>query len=98
MNTTIEFIFRNKQYSCLVYVDNSSSPYYAFVELQDDILIAEFGNDISRLPKKDDYPALVEIRESIFIAIKDLPEFIAAPNKRELLLKGSPGSFEQHAC
>ncbi|MFL5811475.1 MAG: hypothetical protein ACJ749_18265 [Flavisolibacter sp.] len=47
-------------------------------------LIHEFGEEISvktdfekRLPKKDDYPALILLREAIFIAVKYLPEFLA---------------------
>jgi len=103
METPIKFMFRGKQYGCIVNVDSSSNPCYAFIELQDDKLIAEFGKDISvktdfknRLSKKDDYPALVEIRESIFAAIKELPEFKAATNKRELLQNGSSGLLGQH--
>ena len=94
MDLPINFLFRNKVFSCIVFIDNSSNPCYVFAELKDVELIAEFGEDITvktdfnqRLPKQDDYPALVETRESIFTAIKTLPEFETAQHKIELLAR-----------
>lgn len=100
MDLSTNFLFRNKLSSCLVFIDSSSTPCYVFVELQDAGLIAEFGEEITvktdfekRLPKKDDYPALIELRQSIFVAIKFLPDFVAAHHKMELLENGSSNSF-----
>lgn len=100
MDLPIEFQFRNKQFTCIVFIDSSSSPCYIFAELQDADLIAEFGNEITvktdfkiRLSKKDDYPALAEVRQSIFMAVKRLPEFTLAYYKIEGLKKVNPRSF-----
>jgi hypothetical protein len=83
MDVRIEFIFRNKRSTCKVYPDKGTIPCYFFAELNDADLIAEFGDEIAiktdlvkRLPKKDDYPSLIDLRESIFTAIKLKPELI----------------------
>lgn len=101
MELPVEFLFRDKQYNCIAFIDNSSSPFYIFADLQDAALIAEFGKEITvktdfekRLPKKDDYPSLVEIRQSIFMAVKLLPEFAAARYKLELRKKANSESGE----
>jgi hypothetical protein len=84
MGLHVPFIFRNKPSSCTVYIDSSATPRYLFIELKDQGLIDEFGADITvktdferRLPKQDDCPELVALREVIFHAIKHLPEFLA---------------------
>lgn len=92
MDLPVEFFFRKKRASCTVYIDSSTNPCYVFVVLKDPDLIAEFGEDITiktdfekRLPKQDDYPALIAMRESIFAVIRYLPEFLAAHRKIEFL-------------
>ncbi|RYG00061.1 MAG: hypothetical protein EOO07_35950 [Chitinophagaceae bacterium] len=89
MGIHVPFPFRNKPSTCTIYIDSSTRPCYVFVCLNDRDLIHEFGEEITvktdftrRLPKKDDYPALVVLRDAIFNAIKELPEFIA---KRRLV-------------
>lgn len=104
MDLPTNFMFRNQLCSCIAFIDNSSIPCYVYVELQEAGLIAEFGKEITvktdfekRLPKKDDYPALIEIRQSIFEAIKCLPDFVAAHHKKEPLEHAHPNSFIHRA-
>lgn len=94
MDLTIQFIFRNKLYSCIVCIDSSEYPCFVFVTLTDKELISEFGDDITiktdcekLLPKRDDYAELIELRQSIFDVTKMIPEFIAAKRKMKLLAK-----------
>ncbi|MBC7947760.1 MAG: hypothetical protein H7Y42_07760 [Chitinophagaceae bacterium] len=103
MDLPIEFLFRNKRSSCIVFIDSSASPCYVFAELIDADLIAEFGKEITvktdfnqRLPKQDDYPALIEIRQIIFTAVKRLPDFVAAHHKIELLERRTPVFLSHH--
>lgn len=84
MGLLVPIIFRNKASICTIYIDSSKNPCYLFVDLQGQELIAEFGKEITiktdfniRLPKQDDYPALVLLRDVIFNALKHFPEFIA---------------------
>ena len=84
------FTFRSKPSVCTIYIDRSATPCYVFVDLKDLDLIQEFGEEVTvktdftvRLPKQDDYPALVELRDAIFTSLKELPAFIA---KRTLKL------------
>lgn len=84
-----QFIFRNKEYSCSIYIDSGSEgPFYVFVDLLDKELINEFGDEVTiktdfkiRLSKQDDYPAIAELRQAIFNAIQTNQEFITAKNK-----------------
>jgi hypothetical protein len=92
MSLHVPFTFRKKPSSCTIYIDSSTSPCYVFVSLNDQELIHEFGEEITvktvftrRLPKKDDYPALIVLRDAIFHAIKDLPEFITKRRQVEIL-------------
>jgi hypothetical protein len=92
MGLHVPFIFRNKPSSCTIDIDSSTSPCYVFACLNDQELIHEFGEEVTvktdftrRLPKKDDYPALVALRDAIFNAIKDLPEFIIKRRQVEIL-------------
>ena len=84
MGLIVPFIFRNKVSTCALYVDSAKNPCYLFIDLKDQELIREFGEEITvktdferRLPKKDDYPALILLREAIFDAVKHLPAFLA---------------------
>ena len=92
MNSIVQFSFRNKVSSCNVFIDSSEDPCYVFAILLDQDLINEFGDEVTiktdcekRLPKKDDYAQLVELRDAIFDAVKTIPEFIAAKNELMLL-------------
>jgi len=93
MDLNIQFTFRNKNHSCNIYIDSTAYPCYIFVILTDRELIKKFGDEITiktdcekRLPKKDDYSELVELRESIFTTVKLMPEFMAV-KKRMILLR-----------
>jgi len=93
MNLNIHFTYRSNNYSCNIYIDSTAYPCYIFVILTDGELIKKFGDEITiktdcekRLPKKDDYFELVELRESIFNTVKAMPEFIAV-KKRMILLR-----------
>lgn len=94
MDSIIEFNFRNKNYSCIFYVDVSADPCFVFVILSDKELINEFGEDVTiktdctnLLPRNDDYPELKELRKSLFTAIKTTPEFNGLKEKKMLLTK-----------
>ncbi len=89
MGLLVPFVFRKKACLCSIYIDSAESPCYVFIDLKDKELIQEFGEEVTvktdfekRLPKQDDYPALVLLREAIFNALKELPEFMA---KRRLV-------------
>ena len=99
MQLNLEFTFRNKGHTCNIYIDSTAHPCYIFVILTDKELIKEFGDEITiktdcekRLPKKDDYSELVELRESIFSAVKTIPEFIAV-KKRMILLRQPQNNY-----
>jgi hypothetical protein len=84
MGLLVPFIFRNKASVCTIHINSSATPCYIFIDLKDEELIHEFGEEISietdferRLPKQDDCPALVVLRDVIFDAVKLLPEFMA---------------------
>lgn len=84
MDLHVAFSFRNKQSLCNVFIDSSATPCYVFIDLKDRELIQEFGEEITiktdfdiRLPKQDDYPALIALRDAIFISLTELPAFIA---------------------
>ena len=92
MGSNVQFIFRNKVRSCIVYIDGSADPCYIFVILFDKELINEFGDEVTiktdcekRLPKRDDYPQLIELRQAIFDAVKNIPGFIEAKKGMMLL-------------
>ena len=98
MELNLQFTFRNKDHSCNIYIDSTAHPCYIFVILTDKELIKEFGDEITiktdcekLLPKKDDYAQLVELRESIFSAVKTIPEFVVE-KKRMILLRQSQNS------
>ena len=100
MGLLVPFVFRNKASVCTIYIDSAKSPCYLFIDLKDQELIQEFGEEITvktdfetRLPKKDDYPALVVLRDAIFNAIKGLPEFLAKRRPAHSIAKSSVKSF-----
>ncbi|HVE60745.1 MAG TPA: hypothetical protein VNA26_02935, partial [Chitinophagaceae bacterium] len=77
---------------------------YIFVLLISPEIIKEFGDEISiktdcekLLPKKDDYPQLVRLRQSIFDAIKIIPEFLAAKEKMILLNQSQAGNLKKYS-
>ncbi|GAC1424964.1 MAG: hypothetical protein NVS1B13_13800 [Flavisolibacter sp.] len=83
MELEVQFIFRRESCLCRAFVDVSEYPCYIFVLLRQPKLINEFGEEVSikndfeiLLPKKDDYPDLVELRQAIFDAIKAKPAFM----------------------
>lgn len=89
MDLTIQFPFRNKLYSCIVYMDIADDPCYVFIMLSDKELVKEFGEDVTLktdcvrlLDKTDDYPELVNLRQAIFDVVKTTPEFTVAKDKR----------------
>jgi hypothetical protein len=98
MQLNLQFTFRNKGHTCKIYIDSTAHPCYIFVILTDKELIKEFGDEITiktdcekRLPKRDDYSELVELRESIFKTVKVMPEFMAV-KKRMMLLRQTQNS------
>lgn len=92
MEIHVEFWFRSIEYSCSAFIDSSQYPCYIFTILDDPGLISEFGSDITiatdgkkRLAKKDDYAALVDLRQAIFNAIKEVPQFLSSTVKMKIL-------------
>lgn len=95
MDLNIQFTYKNKSHACNIYIDSTAYPCYIFVIFTDKDLIKKFGDEITiktdcekRLPKKDDYFELVELRESIFNVVKIMPEFKAV--KKEMILLRQP--------
>ena len=87
----VNFSYRNKTYSCNCYMDIAIDPSFIFVTLLDNVLITEFGADVSIktdcvniLAKKDDYAELIKLRQAIFNVFKTTPEFMVGKNKRML--------------
>lgn len=88
MDTPVLFRFRNKGFRCFTYIDNTNPPSFIFIELLDQELVREFGEEVTiktdfekRLPKKDDYPALISLRQAIFDALSTIPEFLIAKRR-----------------
>lgn len=86
----IQFIFRGKICTCSFLIDCSAYPGYIFIFIADKEVIAEFSEEVTiktdfvkLLSKKDDYPALVTLRQAILDAISPTPECIAAAKKFE---------------
>jgi hypothetical protein len=82
MDAWIEFIFRNKLYKGEMFIDDSEDPCLVFIILNDDELISEFGDEIilktdfeNLLPKRDDYPALLELRKDLFAMVRNTEAF-----------------------
>lgn len=88
MVLTLTFIYRNKAHDCEFFIDISEFPCLIFVVLKDKDLIEIFGDDITiktdgcnRLTKKDDYPELIDLRQTLFDVIKTTPAFHIAKNQ-----------------
>jgi hypothetical protein len=85
MLTLIPFTFQGSIWLCSALIDCSEDPCYVFVTLYDRRLINRFGDEITiktdfkgLLPKKDDTPELVPLRQAIFNAVQYTPDFIRA--------------------
>jgi hypothetical protein len=85
MLTLIPFSYQGAMWLCSALIDCSDDPCYIFVTLYDRQLINQFGDEITiktdfngLLPKKDDTPELVMLRQAIFDAVQPTPEFIRA--------------------
>jgi hypothetical protein len=103
MTNDVQFVFRNKWYRCSFLIDNTAMPCYIFVLLSDNELVSKFGNDVTiktdfekRLPKKDDYTELSDLRQVLFDAIKERPEFLAVREnvRKATNITEQPGSSE----
>jgi len=78
----LQFDFRNSPRSCLAFVDQTEQPTLVFVILRDTELIGQYGEELTiktdlknTLPKKDDFPGLDELKQSIWFALKQAPQF-----------------------
>jgi hypothetical protein len=85
MLTLIPFSYQGAMWLCSALIDCSDDPCYIFVTLYDRQLINHFGDEITiktdfagLLPKKDDTPELVMLRQAIFDAVQNTSEFIRA--------------------
>jgi hypothetical protein len=93
MDFDLSFIFRNNSWTCLAFIDASDEPCYVFVQFKHKSLIEEFGEELTiktdfekRLPKKDDWGEVPQLRQAIFDALIEHPQFRAV--KRQQLLTG----------
>jgi len=91
MDALIDFIFRKKNCQAEMYVEDSEFPCLVFVFLHDEELQNEFGEEIvvktdfeQLLPKMDDFPALVELRKTVFGIIRNTERFLTAKRKWQL--------------
>ena len=105
MFLNIQFTYKNKSRACNIYIDSTAYPCYIFVILTDSDLIKKFGDEITiktdcekRLPKKDDYSELVELRESIFNVVKTMPEFMVVKKRMILLRQPQNSPLGQLSC
>ena len=71
------FTFRKKTRCFEPFIDDSEFPCYIFVILEDEELAAEFGRDVTLktdfetlLPRQDDTPSLLALRQTIFDTLK----------------------------
>lgn len=83
METVVQFLFRGQLYSCCFLIDTMEEPSFIFCFLQDVELIKVYGDEVSiktdgrqMLPRRADYPALIELRQAIFCAIQNTKEFL----------------------
>jgi hypothetical protein len=91
MEETVQFLYKGKLYQCEAYIDYTEFPCFVFIILSDKGLVKDFGDEITiktdlenLLPRKDDYPELVELRKAIFNAVKYTRRFLQI--KQEALL------------
>jgi hypothetical protein len=83
MEETVQFLYKEKLYPCEAYIDYTEFPCFVFIILSDKGLVQEFGDEITIktdlekvLPRKDDYPELVELRKAIFDSVKYTGRFL----------------------
>lgn len=88
MDAIIDFIFRKKLYKGELFIEDSEFPFFVFVILRDKDLVQEFGEEITiktdfenPLPRKDDYPEMLALRDAIFSIAKNTPVFLAKRDK-----------------
>ena len=96
MDVVIEFIFRKKLYRGSMLLEDSEFPCLVFVFVRDEELVKEFGDEIilktdfeNLLPKKDDYPELIELRKTVFAIAKNTERFLQAKQKWQAGLKAN---------
>ena len=89
MESTLQFLFREKLFTCEVCIDCADDPFFIFMILNDQELIAEFGDEITiktdfinLLQKRDDFEQLTVLRQCIFDCLKFHPMFIQAKTKK----------------
>ena len=82
LNFPLQFEFRHIHYSCVAFVEQSEWPVLIFFVLKDKELIEQFGDEIiiktdfhTSLPKKEDFPELVELKQNLWFALKRHPQF-----------------------
>ncbi len=82
MDTSIRFEFEGRAFVADAFFSFDQQPYYIFMSLHDSTLIEYFGEEVTIktdlfrvLPKKDDYPNLIELRQKMFNAIKSSQVF-----------------------
>ena len=82
MDFIVQFLFREKLSTARVYIDDSEYPCLIFTILNDVALIREFSDEVTIksdgeiiLPMKYSYPALDELRISMFNSIKNTQQF-----------------------
>ena len=94
MDTLVQFCFRGQHYRAEAFFSFEKEPCYIFLLLRDEELIREFGDDITIktdcegvLPKKDGYPSLDQLRQTLFDSVKTTRAFLCAKarfSKQEL--------------
>jgi hypothetical protein len=99
MNAPIEFLFREKLYKGEMFVDYSEYPCLIFVIVRDKELAEEFGDEITLktdfvnlLPKKDDYPETMILREAIFSVARYTAVFLAAKEEYQTMKLPAPNN------
>jgi len=103
MDLELQYSFRRKVHTCKAYIDVSKSPCFIFIDLWSKDLILEFGEEIaiktdceSLLPREDDYPELICLRQAIFDSIKSTPEFLDARQHYMQLSDREENNFAQY--
>lgn len=89
LNFPLHFEFRSKTYSSIAFVEQSEEPVLVFFILKGAELINEFGDEITiktdmenTLPKKHDTDHTLELRQALWIALKQSPRFAELSSSR----------------
>lgn len=89
----VQFFFRHRLCECYSIIDCSAYPGFIFIILLDDALITDFGQEVTvetdfvkRFPRKDDYPDLIALRQSLLDGLSDNAEFRSARQKMQFLM------------